>query len=174
LCGAFAKEHIDASKRAQAEDKLPLADQRRRDIDRLNDAADTLEALIKLPLSPEETARFKEELEAVRAYALLAEKLGVDKRICWGSKKLRSKITSHAPVKYTEEARASGLQGTVKLLVFFDADGSVEYILPLQDLGYGLTQQAIVAARTLKFVPPVQDGLPVSVIQKLEFTFSLY
>ena len=42
------------------------------------------------------------------------------------------------------------------------------------NLGYGLPEQAIAAARQIKFTPAVKDGHPVSVQVVLEYYFSLY
>jgi len=44
----------------------------------------------------------------------------------------------------------------------------------LDTLPFGLTEQAIAAARQIKFVPAVKDGRPVSVFMQLEYNFNLY
>ncbi|HZF40058.1 MAG TPA: energy transducer TonB [Blastocatellia bacterium] len=46
--------------------------------------------------------------------------------------------------------------------------------LIIQGLDHGLTEQAIEAARKIRFTPAMRDGKPVSVIGSLEFTFDLY
>jgi outer membrane biosynthesis protein TonB len=44
----------------------------------------------------------------------------------------------------------------------------------VQGLPYGLTEQAIAAARKLKFVPAMKDGKNVSMWIQLEYNFNLY
>jgi hypothetical protein len=41
-------------------------------------------------------------------------------------------------------------------------------------LPYGLTEQAIAAARQMKFEPALKNGVPVTSIKTVEFTFTLY
>ena len=57
--------------------------------------------------------------------------------------------------------------------VFAD-DGVLKYIVAIQGLSHGLTEQAIAAARKIRFTPAMRDGKPVSLIGSLEFTFNLY
>jgi len=41
-------------------------------------------------------------------------------------------------------------------------------------LGYGLTTEAVKAARLIKFHPAIKDGQPVSMSIQLEYNFNLY
>jgi TonB family protein len=75
---------------------------------------------------------------------------------------------------YTDEARKAGIQGVVRLRVTFLANGTIGNITPLNNLGYGLTEQAILAARQLKFEPEMRDGVPVTVTRVVEYSFTLY
>jgi TonB family protein len=74
--------------------------------------------------------------------------------------------------KYTEEARRTGVQGTVVLNMVFRADGAITNIRVLRGLPDGLTEKAIEAARKIRFQPAVRNGTPVSVRGNLEFTFN--
>jgi TonB family protein len=76
--------------------------------------------------------------------------------------------------KYTEEARRHLLQGTVVLSVVFGADGRLHDIRIIKGLPYGLTENAIEAAKNIRFQPAVRYGKPVSVRTVLEFNFALY
>jgi len=75
---------------------------------------------------------------------------------------------------YTEEARQNAVTGVVVLKVVFYSDGRVGNIRTVYGLPYGLTEQAIEAARKMKFVPAVKDGKFVSMWMQLEYNFNLY
>jgi TonB family protein len=76
--------------------------------------------------------------------------------------------------RFTEEARRHLLQGTVVLSVIFGADGHIHDIRTIKGLPYGLTENAIEAAKKIRFQPAVRYGKPVSVRTVLEFNFALY
>lgn len=75
---------------------------------------------------------------------------------------------------YTEVARQKGITGTVVLKVVFTSDGNVVNIITAAGLPYGLTEQAIKAARKIKFVPAVKEGKFVSMWMQLEYNFNLF
>jgi TonB family protein len=74
---------------------------------------------------------------------------------------------------YTEEARKHRITGTVILMTVFAKTGQVENIRVVLGLPYGLTEQAIAAARKIKFTPAMKDGKPVSMWIQLEYNFNL-
>jgi len=81
----------------------------------------------------------------------------------------------HKPApQYTDEARANSTEGVVRLRVTFLASGDIGSVQPLNDLGDGLTEQAIAAARKLQFEPATLNGTPTSVTKTVEYTFSIY
>lgn len=84
------------------------------------------------------------------------------------------KITYKPHAKYTDNARSTGVQGTVRLAVLLGSNGRVLHILKLWGLGYGLDEQAIRAARQIRFQPKMKDGVPVSTVVTIEYTFSIY
>ena len=73
--------------------------------------------------------------------------------------------------RYTEEARRRGVTGIVELRVLFGKDGMVSDIVPFKKLPYGLTEEAIKAARGIKFTPALKGGEPVDTVQFIEFEF---
>jgi TonB family protein len=75
---------------------------------------------------------------------------------------------------YTEYARQAGTVGTVVLKVVFSSNGSVTNIRVFQELPHGLTEQAIAAARKIKYIPSMKDGRYVSMWMQLEYNFNLY
>jgi TonB family protein len=64
--------------------------------------------------------------------------------------------------------------GTIRLLVGFAADSKVKHILVVKPLGYGLDEEAVRAARQIKFIPSAKDGKPISVVKTIEYSFSIY
>jgi TonB family protein len=83
-------------------------------------------------------------------------------------------IISKPRANYTEEARKNQVSGTVRVRVTFSASGQVTGIAAVNSLPYGLTDQAIAAARQIKFTPQKQNGQPVSVNRVVEYNFNLY
>jgi len=80
---------------------------------------------------------------------------------------------SSPPPRYTEEARANNVSGTVMLRVQVDVDGNVNAVRVVSGLPYGLTEKAIDVARGTKFKPAMKDGKPVAVWIGLEINFNL-
>ncbi len=76
--------------------------------------------------------------------------------------------------QYTDEARSNGTEGTVVLRVTFLASGQIGSVQPVKELGDGLTEQAIAAARRLQFEPAIRNGTPLTVTKMVEYTFSIY
>jgi len=76
--------------------------------------------------------------------------------------------------KYTEAARQASIQGTIALRVTFNSSGGVGSITPVNSLPYGLTEQAILAAQRLVFIPPKRNGISYSVSKSILYTFSIY
>ena len=80
----------------------------------------------------------------------------------------------HKPApEYTSEARRNGTEGTVRLRVTFLASGAIGSILPLNELGDGLTEEAVAAAKKLEFEPAKHYGKPVSTTTDIEYWFSI-
>jgi protein TonB len=86
----------------------------------------------------------------------------------------RARVLSKPEPHYTEEARRNQITGRVILRVVFASSGEVVQIQALDALPFGLTEQAIAAARAIKFEPAMKGGRPVSVYMQLEYNFNLY
>ena len=65
--------------------------------------------------------------------------------------------------KYTDEARAAGIEGTVVLDLIVGDDGRVREVTVVEGLGHGLDEAAIAALRACRFSPGEKDGKPVAV-----------
>ncbi len=83
-------------------------------------------------------------------------------------------IRSKPRPSYTDLARQNNIQGTVLLKVYFKANGIIGKITPIKTLPFGLTEQAIVAARKIQFDPAMKKGKTITVHKILEFTFTIY
>jgi TonB family protein len=83
------------------------------------------------------------------------------------------KVLTHTAAPYTDEARKRGVQGTVIVQAYFDADGSITVLKVVKELGYGLDESALAALQGWRFSPALRDGLPVSAIADIEVPFRL-
>ena len=84
------------------------------------------------------------------------------------------KILSKPRANYTDAARQNQVQGKVVLRVTFAANGSIGAISVISGLGNGLTEQAIAAARGIRFEPAKRNGQPYSVTKPVEYSFTIY
>lgn len=83
-------------------------------------------------------------------------------------------VLSKPSPNYTDAARQNQIQGKVRLRVSFLASGEIGYVSPIISLPDGLTEQATIAARQIKFKPEIRNGKPISVIKIVEYNFTIY
>lgn len=83
-------------------------------------------------------------------------------------------ITSKPRATYTEDARKNQTQGTVRVRVTFGANGQIASVSAISGLPYGLTEQALSAARRISFTPEKRNGVGVPVTKVIEYNFNLY
>lgn len=94
---------------------------------------------------------------------------------------LPSEVTTKARIlrrpqpNFTFEAENAdnGIRGTVRLLAILGADSTVNNIIVLKPLPYGLTEKAIEASRKITFVPANKDGRAVSQATVVEYYFDI-
>jgi TonB family protein len=84
------------------------------------------------------------------------------------------KIISKPSAKYTDAARQNQFSGTVRLRVTFTASGQIGSVSPVGSLPYGLTEQAIAAAKSIRFEPAKKDGVPITKTKQIDYAFTLY
>ena len=84
------------------------------------------------------------------------------------------RIVSKPKATYTDAARTNNVQGSVRLKVTLLASGEVGSIVPVTRLPHGLTEQAIAAARLIKFEPAKVNGRPVSKTVTMDYGFNIY
>src|SRR5437868_3019470 len=86
----------------------------------------------------------------------------------------KARVLEKPEPTYTEAARKNQITGTVTLRAVFSAGGSVTNIHAVSGLPDGLTERAIAAAKSIRFVPATKDGHPVSMWMELQYNFNLY
>ena len=84
------------------------------------------------------------------------------------------KLLSKPKPSYTDDARKNNIKGTVRVRVQFLANGQIGSVTPINSLGYGLTEKAIAAARSIRFEPPKKNGQPYAVTKVIDFNFTIY
>ncbi len=84
------------------------------------------------------------------------------------------KVVIKPRASYTDAARQANIQGTVRLRVTFLANGGIGSIEPISNLPYGLTEQSVVAAAKIFFIPMKKNGVPFSVSKIVEYNFVIY
>jgi TonB family protein len=135
---------------------------------RIKEAENLLQRYLSLTPDNESSAFWRQQLQTLQAYT------GSSKSVFYGTQvTTKVRVLSKPEPEYTTVARSKLVQGKVVLRAVFDADGEVKYTLVLRALPYGLTEAAIEAARKIKFIPAVKDGIAVSMYMQLEYNFQL-
>ncbi len=83
------------------------------------------------------------------------------------------KIIAKPRPEYTAEARDRQVEGEVQLEILFAASGDIDVLRVVQGLGYGLDENAIEAARKIRFEPARRDGEPVNLVATVHIRFQL-
>ena len=74
---------------------------------------------------------------------------------------------------YTAEARAMGLEGEVLVEVVFEAGGGVRVVRLVKGLGHGLDENALAAAREIRFRPARRGGIASDAMAVVHILFQL-
>jgi TonB family protein len=90
------------------------------------------------------------------------------------SDKTPVRILSSIPAVYTDAAKKNYIEGDVTLRVTFLASGEIGAISVVSGLSYGLTEQAITAAKNIRFEPAKRNGQPITVMKTVKFNFMIY
>ncbi len=101
---------------------------------------------------------------------------GVDYNRVFNPREVTSKarVLSKPEPPYTEAARKNQITGIVTIRAVFGANGEVTSIHTISGLPDGLTEKAIAACKSIKFVPATKDGRNVSQWVELQYNFNLY
>jgi tetratricopeptide (TPR) repeat protein len=181
LLNMFAKWPAKAgAKTDQREDDKPSDDaageaKRRSHYSLLKSASESLEAYLKLGAEnsdQDSLDSLRDQLEELRFYARRADDAGSNDSEAPMTAALRPTILYRERAHYTDAALDARVRGTIILMVVFADDGVLKHILVIQGLSHGLTEEAVKAARKIRFTPAMRDGKPISVFGRLEFTFN--
>lgn len=146
----------------------------------LREAADALEKYLGLSKPNEDEKYYREYLESLRFFAAYYNRpgnrppVGDDSPPPPPSDQTPLKILSKPTASYTDRARQAGVSGTILLMVGFSESGRIEHVLVIKPLGFGLDQEAVRAARGIKFEPAVRNGQKVASVRTVEYTFTIY
>jgi TonB family protein len=152
-------------------------DSREARLAQIKESVDSLEQYLKLIPKPADESFWRAQLTELRFYAETAEKAkAADDRTVFAPSgvQYKARILSRPEPQYTVNARNHQVSGTVVLRAVLAADGLIKHILVVHSLSNGLTEEAVRAARQIKFVPAQKDGHPVSQYIQIEYNFNLY
>lgn len=82
------------------------------------------------------------------------------------------RVMKKTELQYPEEARQTHESGTVRLKVFVGADGRVQSIRILQNIGYGFDEEAMRVVEQWEFRPAMKLGRPVDATAYIECSFA--
>jgi TonB family protein len=82
------------------------------------------------------------------------------------------KVIERVDPEYSDEARLTGLAGTVQVVCEIGEDGSVRDVSIKRGLGLGLDEKAVEAVRKWKFAPGTYDGRPIAMQTTVEVEYS--
>lgn len=143
----------------------------------VSEAIKTLESCVEDCKQRNSSGSIDETLVGVKeVYDYLVKRKAVD------SKEENSALTDQTSVKiiekkeprYSPEALKAGVSGEVDLAILFGANGKIEFVLVISGLSHGLTDQAIAAAKGIKFNPAMVNGKPISVMKMFRYRFQTY
>jgi TonB family protein len=147
----------------------------RGEIDLLKQNVELLESGLQRSQNRPGMQLLEESLEAARAFhAHFARDRSVDPGVSPEPGVTPLRLISKPKATYTDNARSAGVSGSVRLVLLMGANGRILHILKLKGLGYGLDEQAIRAAKQIRFEPKMKDGKPVTTVITLEYGFQVY
>ena len=139
------------------------------------EAGESLRQLIAVTSNSAEAQTWREQLAYVEKRAAETETTNAAPLVLTSREvTVKARVLSKPEPQYTEAARMAGVQGTVVIRAIFSADGEVKNLYVVQALPLGLTTNAMMAARQIKFTPANRDGRAVSMSVQFEYNFHLY
>ena len=120
-----------------------------------------------------DAARLREQIEQSREFAENLKRFAILEAGQKATDVIRPVLLNLGQPRYTEEARALKIQGTVSMGILVTESGDVDSVLIFRGLGHGLDEQAIEVARKLKFSPATRGGKPIPYWTKLSVEFHL-
>ncbi|MGH9943743.1 MAG: TonB family protein [Pyrinomonadaceae bacterium] len=155
-------------------DEAARKERRREQVAKYKAAAESLETYLKLETRATDADAWREQLTALRAYAMSADVPEGERVFSLTDGIQKAIILAKPEPEYTEAARQSGVEGPIVLRLVLASDGTIKHVLVLQALSHGLTEKAVVAARKIKFTPAMKDGRSVSQVATIVYNFNIY
>ena len=121
----------------------------------------------------EDAARLREQVEQSREFVEKLKRFAIFEAGQNAPDIVRPVLLNNPQPRYTEEARALKIQGTVSMGVLVTENGDVDLVLVLRGLGLGLDEQAAEVARKLKFSPATRSDKPIPYWKKVSVEFNL-
>jgi TonB family protein len=123
----------------------------------------------------EDAARLREQIEQSRVFAENLKRFAVLEAGQKAPDIVRPVLLllNSAQPRYTDEARALKIQGSVLMGLLVTENGDVDSVLILRGLGHGLDEQAMEVARKLKFSPATRSDKPIPYWKKMSVEFNL-
>ena len=90
------------------------------------------------------------------------------------SRNARLSILSKPRAVYTDQAKTNKIEGIVILQITFKKNGEIGKINVINGLSDGLNEQAIAAAKKIKFTPQRKNGKSITVTKKVKYNFTIY
>lgn len=129
-----------------------------------------------LQVNPKDAPFWREQADSLLFYSARAETPADAEQSAYtvGEVTKRAIILAKPEPAFTEEARKKNITGEVMVRLVLAADSTVQHILVIKPLPYGLSQQAVAAARRVQFKPALIDGRPVSQFVTIVYNFNIY
>jgi TonB family protein len=165
LMELYARENYSVSKEA-----------REARLKQLTEAAEITEEYLKQNPNLAYGDVWREQLKALQAYVRFAHpnRDPNSPNAVFQPKELpiKAKLLKRPEPGVTEEARRACAQGSVVLRGVIDRDGTVQSLVVVGSVGYGLTEESLKAARKARFSPAQKDGRAVPQYLQIEYNFS--
>lgn len=117
----------------------------------------------------------REQLEALGGQVSMLVEADEARAVMLGAEvDQRARVTRKPHPGFTEEARRNNVRGRVRLRAVLAADGAVRHVLVLEGLPFGMSEEAVAAAKGIRFTPAVKNGRPVSQFVALEYHFNTH
>src|SRR5690606_37124737 len=84
------------------------------------------------------------------------------------------RLISKPRAQYTDFARFYNIQGTVRVRVTFGDDSKIGAVTVLDKLPFGLVDEAVKAAKDIKFKAQEPEGEAITTIRLVEYKFTIY
>jgi TonB family protein len=139
---------------------------------KLDGAISSFETALRLSGTGDEkeAAELQQQLRDLREFTNLFPSLEAERS---APDVLRPVLLNSPGAGYTEEARALRIQGTVVMAILVTENGDVTSVVLFRRLGHGMDEQAIKAAREMKFSPASKSGKRIQYWQRLAVEFNL-